>query len=511
MLHHPALTDPAFLRPLVAGLLVLGLLLAVLWRRAAGRAADLSAGLDAARAEARLREERLSRAAQDLAREAGARADAEDSATDAAALAQSEALRASRAEAGAEALRARLAELGGERAALSSALEEARAGAAQLARELAETRLGAEKDRESASRELAALQDLRKEMSDQFRLMSAETLRIQGEGMEKRQGEQLSALLTPFRDQVQRFQTELQTRNRQTDEERARLREQIEYLHKRSEDISREAVALTRALKGDSRQQGAWGEMILARILEESGLQAGLHYDLQASMTDGDGRRWRPDCVVRMPQQRVLVIDSKVSLLAYEEAVNAADDTTRKAALARHVASLRAHVRGLSGKGYERLDEGTVDYVLMFIPIEGAFSDALRADPALAREAIEARVGLATPTTLMLTLRTVDHIWTVERRERNAAEIASRAGALYDKLAGFVEAMGDVGRALGRATDAHEEAMNRLTRGRGNVIRQVEMLRELGARAQKRIEIEADGEEGENGEAPAGLLREAGE
>ena len=495
MLNHPALSDPGFLRPLAGGLLVLALLLALFWRRAAGRAGGLARALDAATAEARLRDERLSRAAQDLAREAEARAEAEGLAADAGAQAQAEALRAGRAEAGAEALRLRLDELAAERGALAASLDGARAEAARMQRELAEVRLGAEKDRESAARELAALQDLRREMADQFRLMSAETLRIQGRDMERRQGEQLAALLTPFRDQVQRFQTELQTRNKQTDEERARLREQIEYLHRRSEDISREAVALTRALKGDSRRQGAWGEMILARILEESGLEAGLHYDLQASMTDEDGRRWRPDCVVRMPQQRVLVIDSKVSLLAYEEAVNATDDTTRKAALARHVASLRAHVRGLSDKGYQQLEAGTVDYVLMFIPIEGAFSDALRADPALARDAIEARVGLATPTTLMLTLRTVDHIWTVDRRERNAVEIANRAGALYDKVAGFAESMTDVGRALDRASDAHAEAMNRLTRGRGNVLRQVEMLRELGARAQKRIEIESDPED----------------
>lgn len=503
MLNHPALSDPNVLRPLAAGLALLVVLLALLWRRAAGRGAALARDLHAAAAEARLGEERLTRARQDLAREAAARAEAEDTAADAGARAQAEALRAGRAEAGAEALNARLAELGQERGMLAAALDAARAEAARLQRDLAETRLGAEKDRESAARELAALQALRQEMTREFKLLSTETLRIQGQDMERRQGEQLAALLTPFRDQVQRFQTELQTRNKQTDEERARLREQIEYLHKRSEDISREAVALTRALKGDSRQQGAWGEMILGRILEESGLQAGLHYDLQASMTDEDGRRWRPDCVVKMPQQRVLVIDSKVSLVAYEEAVNAGDEAARQAALARHVASLRAHVRGLSGKGYERLDEGTVDYVLMFIPIEGAFSDALRADPALAREAIEARVGLATPTTLMLTLRTVDHIWTVERRERNAAEIARRAGALYDKVAGFVEAMGDVGKALGRATDAHNEAMNRLTRGRGNVIRQVEMLRELGARAQKRIEIEADGDDGDDADAGA--------
>lgn len=485
MLLHPALNDPALLQLLIAALLLALVVSLISWRGAARRAAQATFA-------AQLGAERLTHIEQDLAQARTACEAAEAAASTATAAREAEALRAGRAETLCEARAERIAALDAEASALRDGLDDARNKMAGLDRALAEAQLTARKDRESALREIESLKALRQEMSDQFRVMSAETLRVQGEDMEKRQTEQLTALLTPFRDQVHRFQTELQTRNEKTDEERARLREQIEYLHKRSEDISREAVALTRALKGDSRQQGAWGEMILSRILEESGLQSGVHYDLQATHSDEEGRRWRPDCLVRMPQERVLIIDSKVSLVAYEEAVNATDEKLRNAALARHVASVRAHVRDLSQKGYQSLDEGTVDYVLMFIPVEGAFSDALRADPHLAREAIEARVGLATPTTLMLTLRTVDHIWTVERRERNAAEIAARAGALYDKVAGFVESMDAVGRALLRASDAHGQAMDRLTRGRGNVIRQVEMLRELGARTQKRIDLDAD-------------------
>lgn len=386
----------------------------------------------------------------------------------------------------------RLRELMDERDGLADALHGQRQTETALQRQLAETRLAADKDRETAERDITTLRELREEMSRNFRLMADETLRRQGEDMQKRHGEQLSALLTPFRDQVHRFQTELQTRNKQTDEERARLREQIESLHKRSEDISREAVALTRALKGDRQKQGAWGEMILARLLEESGLEQGIHYTAQESVTDEQGKRWRPDVTVRLPQKKVLVIDSKVSLTAYEEAVNADDPLAADAALKRHVAALRAHVTGLSAKGYQVLDEGSVDYVLMFIPIEGAFSEALRHDPDLASFAMERRVGLATPTTLMLTLRTVDHIWTVERRESNAMQIAARAGQLYDKLHGFVSAVEDVGVALERAQKSHATAIDRLTRGSGNVIRQAEMLRELGARAQKRLEIDHD-------------------
>ncbi|WBU57784.1 DNA recombination protein RmuC [Paracoccus sediminicola] len=379
----------------------------------------------------------------------------------------------------------RLAELSEERDGLNDALYAARQQLSALEADLARTRLGAEKDRERAAHDLKQLRDLRDEMTGQFRLMANETLRVQGADMQKSHGEQLSALLTPFREQVQHFQRELRDRNRILDEEGARLRDQIA-------NLGSEASALTRALKGDKQKQGAWGEMILERILEESGLERGMHYDLQSSWTDEDGKTWRPDVVVKMPQKKLLVVDSKVSLNAYEQAVNAEDDLSRSAALKRHVDAVRAHITALSGKGYDQLDDGAVDYVLMFIPIEGAFSEALRVDPKLASFAMDRRVGLTTPTTLMLTLRTVEHIWTVERRESNALEIARRAGALYDKVSGFVDAMEDVGTALGKASDAHRKAVDRLSRGTGNVIRQVEMLRELGARAQKRIEMDHD-------------------
>ncbi len=397
-----------------------------------------------------------------------------------------------RAQTRAEAQDARLADLIEERDGLSDALHHARRQAAQLETSLAETRLRAEKDAEASAREVATLRELRAEMTQQFKLLSAETLRAQQDDLQRLQNDQLAALLTPFRDQVGRFQTELQARNKVLDEESARLREQILSLHNRSEQISREAVNLTRALKGDKQQQGAWGEMVLERILEDSGLMAGTHYDLQSSWRDDDGKLWRPDVVVKMPRGKVMVIDSKVSLNDYEASVTLDDPAASAAALRRHVAAIRTHIATLSGKGYQRMDDNSVDYVLMFIPIEGAFSDALRADPALAAFAMERRVGLTTPTTLMLTLRTVDHIWAVERRESNALEIARRAGQLYDKVAGFVEAMDGVGRALDQANRAHGQAMDRLTRGSGNVIRQVEMLRSLGARASKQIDLDHD-------------------
>lgn len=406
-------------------------------------------------------------------------------------------LKLTEALARAEGATRRLAELGEERDGLTDALHAARREVAGLEMRLAETRLAAEKDREAAAREIATLRELREEMSGQFKLLSAETLRVQQADLQKAHGEQLSALLTPFREQVSQFQTELSSRNKTLDEESAKLREHIMSLHQRSEEISREAVNLTRALKGDKQRQGAWGEMVLERLLESSGLMPDVHYQMQASWRDDEGKLWRPDVVVKMPRGKVMVIDSKVSLNDYEAAVTHEDPAEAAAALRRHVTAVRNHITALSERGYQRMDDASVDYVLMFIPIEGAFSEALRADPALAAFAMERRVGLTTPTTLMLTLRTVEHIWSVERRESNAMEIARRAGALYDKIAGVAEAMEAVSRALDQANRAQGQAMDRLCRGSGNVVRQVEMLRGLGARASKQIALDHDREEGE--------------
>ena len=462
-------------------LAILGAVLVVLvllhWR--ARR--DLAQSRDAAAQLAR----DLTARTEEAARQQNVMADLETRLTHEALTGRESALKLGQVETRLEDRAARLAELAEERDGLNDALYAARQAAARLETDLAQTRLAAEKDRERAEHDLAQLRELREEMTGHFRLMANETLRVQGADMQKTHGEQLNALLHPFREQVLHFQRELRDRNRILDEEGARLREQIAH-------IGNEASALTRALKGDKQKQGAWGEMILERILEESGLEHGLHYDLQSSWTDEDGRTWRPDVIVRMPQKKLLVVDSKVSLNAYEAAVNAETETDRAAALKRHVEAVRTHITALSAKGYDRLDDGAVDYVLMFIPIEGAFSEALRVDPGLASFAMDRRVGLTTPTTLMLTLRTVEHIWTVERRESNALEIARRAGQLYDKVAGFVDSLDEVGAALTKASNAHRTAVDRLSRGQGNVIRQVEMLRELGARTTKKLAIDHD-------------------
>lgn len=409
---------------------------------------------------------------------------------------------------------ARLAELGEERDNLTDALHRARQETAVMARETDALRLSAARDAQIAAREIAVLRDLRAEMTAQFRIMADESLRRQAEDLERTHADRLSSLLTPFREQVARFQDELQAGQRAGEAAQASLREQIEGLHRRSEEIGRGAVALTRALRGDKQRQGAWGEMILAQVLDSAGLEEGRHYRTQASATDAEGRRWRPDVVVDMPRGRSLVIDAKCSLNAYVDACAADDDGVRGAALRRHVAAVRAHVAELSDRAYQALDAEGVDYVLMFLPVEGAFAEALRTDPALTGFALDRKVGLVTPSTLMLALRTVEHLWAVERRERNAAEIARRAGALYDKLALVVAALEESGAALDAAARAHATAVARLSRGPGNVVRQAEMLRELGARTTRRIALDHDGtgnvnEDGNERLAPAlGLAEE---
>ncbi|MFV0292591.1 MAG: DNA recombination protein RmuC [Paracoccus sp. (in: a-proteobacteria)] len=472
------LADPVVVIRILAVLGLCVLVFLILYLCAQGR-------LNRLRADILQLSVRLEQRDQELAGQAERLADQQthfDAVTE---TARAEALRAGQLETRLEERIARLAEISEERDGLNDALYTARQSVSRLETDLAQAQLVAEKDRERAVHDLTQLRELREEMTGQFRLMANETLRLQGADMQKAHGEQLNSLLNPFREQVQHFQRELRDRNRILDEEGARLREQIA-------NIGNEASALTRALKGDKQKQGAWGEMILERILEESGLERGIHYNIQDSFTDDDGKVWRPDVVVRMPQKKLLVVDSKVSLNAYEQAVNAEDDADRTAALKRHVDAIRAHVTALSAKGYDQLDDGAVDYVLMFIPIEGAFSEVLRVDPQLASFAMDRRVGLTTPTTLMLTLRTVEHIWMVERRESNALEIARRAGQLYDKVAGFVDALDGVGTALGKAAEAHRTAVDRLSRGNGNVIRQVQILQELGARTTKKITMDHD-------------------
>ena len=350
-----------------------------------------------------------------------------------------------------------------------------------------------EAEHRAANEKIEMLTKVRREMEIQFKELAENALKAQGESFSKANIEKLEATLTPLKEHVGHFEKELRQVHEETVKDRERLKTEISQLSRRSEAISQEAISLTKALKGDTQIQGAWGEMVLENILERSGLRNGEEYETQAHRIGVNGERLRPDVVVRIPGGKSLVIDSKVSLLAYNEAVNAATDVDALASRKRHLTSIKSHINSLSAKGYQTAENSTVDYVILFVPIEGALSEALREDPALTEHALERNITIATPTTLMMALKTIANVWAVDRRNQNAELIANRAGKLYDKVYGFVQNMERVGERLEQAQDSYTQAFSQLSKGKGNVISQVESLKNLGAKTSKKINTEFDG------------------
>lgn len=487
------------LRPVFLALLALAVGLLLLWLSARREARRLTAAQDGLRREADGLGRQLAQTSERLAaredRLANVLSEQQETLSRLSAAEEAKAKAMAAAERRHEAVERLSEQLEDLRSELETARHLAETRQAIIAEheaELAALRADTAEKLASARREVEVMKELREEMSLRFRELADDSLRRSGQDLEKAHAERLASLLNPFKEHVNRFEEELRQVHGAADRDRARLSEQIKMLSEKTETIGLEALNLTRALKGDRQRQGAWGEMILERLLEDSGLQEGTHFVRQKGGTDDEGGRYRPDVVVRMPQGKALVIDAKVSLTAYEAASSAETEEERLRHLKDHVISLRRHIDGLSQRGYQQLTEGSVDYVLMFIPIEGALSEAWRVFEDLSSYATQRRVGLVTPTTLMLALRTVDHIWTVERRERNAEEIARRAGALYDKFAGFIEDMERVGKALDQAVRARSDAMSKLANGHANLVRQAEMLRELGARTRKQIQLSSE-------------------
>jgi DNA recombination protein RmuC len=266
------------------------------------------------------------------------------------------------------------------------------------------------------------------------------------------------------------------------------LAEQVRHLVGLNQTLSQDAQNLTRALKGDVKMQGNWGELVLERVLETAGLMRGREYDVQESQKREDGSRGQADVVVRLPEERHLVIDSKVSLIAYEAYVTAETDEARAAAVGRHLDSVRSHIKGLSSKQYQIMyGIKQLDFVLLFVPIEPAFMLASTNDSRLFMDAWEKNVLLVSPSTLLFVVRTVAHLWRQEAQTRNAQDIAKRGAELYDKLSDFVKDLTGVGERLRQAQDAYDSAHKRLTTGKGNVIRQAEMLRSMGVKPSKKL------------------------
>lgn len=354
-------------------------------------------------------------------------------------------------------------------------------------------------ERSQSAEKLELLKDAKERLSQEFRLLAHGVMKEQSETFTKQNREQIGNILTPLKESLTAFQQGMIAAQTESTKDRATLAEQIRRLTEESSRMTLETSNLTRALKGKSQTQGAWGEMVLKSILERSGLREGEEFLTQQSHSSEEGNRYRPDVIVNLPNGQKIIIDSKVSLNAFHDYVNTEEEVERAAHLARHGQSLRGHIKDLSKKDYHQLDGASVDYVILFVPIEGALAAALLHDPALTANAIDSNVTIATPTTLMIALRTVANVWQVERRNRNAEAIADRAGKLYEKFAGFLADMGQLGDRLTNAQKSYSNAMNKLQSGPGNVVRQVEQLKELGARTSKSLSVASV----DNGDIPA--------
>lgn len=300
--------------------------------------------------------------------------------------------------------------------------------------------------------------------------------------------ENLKNILSPLQDKIQLFEKKVEDTHKESIDYHAALRQQILGLKEMNAQMSKETLNLTKALKGDSKMQGNWGELILERVLEKSGLEKGREYEVQQSFTTEEGNRMFPDVVINLPDGKKMVVDSKVTLTAYERYINEEDDTTKAQHLKEHVIALKRHVDQLSEKNYHDLYQmESPDFVLLFIPIESAFALALNEDTSLYNKAFEKNIVIVTPSTLLATLRTIDSMWTNQKQQENALEIARQAGALYDKFEGFVADLVKVGNKIKDSKTEYDNAMSKLVDGSGNLINRVENLKKMGAKAKKSL------------------------
>lgn len=332
------------------------------------------------------------------------------------------------------------------------------------------------------------VEKLQEQFRTEFKNLANEILEEKSKKFTEQNSENIHQLLKPLGEKIEEFRKRVEDTHREDVKGRSSLEQHLKTLQELNQNMSEEAKNLTKALKGDTKQQGNWGEVILQRILEKSGLIKGREYDIQESHTMEDGRRLQPDVIIRLPDEKHLVVDSKVSLTAYERFVSATDEEEQRSALKQHVTSIRAHVKGLSGKNYQELYAfNSPNFVLMFIPVEPAFAAALQTDSDLFNEAFERNIIIVSPTTLLATLATIENVWKQEYQNKNAMEIATRGGRLYDKFVDFVKDLTGIGQRIDQTQKSYEDAMNKLTSGTGNLVRQAEMLRDLGAKASKQL------------------------
>jgi len=328
-------------------------------------------------------------------------------------------------------------------------------------------------------------------LSEQFENLANRIFEQSNRRVEEQNRQSLHGLLTPLREQLDGFRRQVQESFGQEARERHTLAHEIRNLQQLNAQMAQEAVNLTRALKGDNKTQGNWGEVVLTRVLEASGLREGHEYETQVSINTDANSRMQPDVIVRLPHRKDVVVDAKMTLVAYERYFNAEDDYTREAALQEHIAAVRNHIRMLGRKDYQQLPGlRSLDYVLMFIPVEPAFLLALDRQPELISEALKNNIMLVSPTTLLVALRTIANLWRYEHQSRNAQHIAERASRLYDKMRLFVDDMSAIGQSIDKAQENYRQAMKKLTSGRGNLLTQAEAFRHLGVEVKREINPE---------------------
>jgi DNA recombination protein RmuC len=331
------------------------------------------------------------------------------------------------------------------------------------------------------------INELQEKFALQFKNLANEIFEEKSKKFTEQNKSNISDLLGPLGDKIVEFEKRVESSQKDSIASNSALREQLQNLQRLNLQMTREAENLTRALKGDSKTQGAWGEFILESILEKSGLERDREYTIQESFTTAEGRL-RPDVIIRLPDNKQVIIDSKVSLTAYNNFVNSENEEEKKMALKAHLISIRQHMKGLADKNYQHISESGLDFIIMFIPIEPAYILAIQSEKGLYEEALEKRIVFVSPTLLIPSLQLIKNVWKQENQSRNVIEIANKAGELYDKFVGFSEDLMKLGNQLNTSKTTYEEAMKKLVSGSGNLVRRVEELKKLGAKASKSID-----------------------
>ena len=336
--------------------------------------------------------------------------------------------------------------------------------------------------------QLKLLQDAKKTLSTEFENLANRIFDDKQAKFSVQNKEALEVTLSPLRRDIGDFRKQVESAYDKENADRNKLVGQLSELQKQTMQVSADAVSLANALRGDNKAQGNWGEFILEKLLEDSGLSKGREYDTQVALKDESGKRRNPDVIIHLPEGRDIVIDAKVSLVDYERYFHAEDDETKQQCLRQHLSSLRAHIKGLSHKDYENLEGvNSLDFVLIFVPVEAAFMLALDQDPEMMRDAYDRGIILVSPSTLMVTLRTIKNLWRYADQSRNAQIIADKAGGLYDQFVRYIESLEEVGKHISKSQEAWDTAHKRLSTGKGNLVRRTEELKKLGAKAKKSL------------------------